>query len=102
MPESVEVWRKERIPDGEGGYVHDFPNEPAATYPGRYRTAGARELEIASQMSASVEGVITLPHDAEILDSDQLRRAGITYNVSGILRQTSELSAHLEVLVKKV
>lgn len=101
MPETVEVIRNTRVSDGEGGYT----TTPAAvaTYPGRYRTAGARELQIAASLQNAVEGVITVPYDAEIVESDTLRRVEIdvTYNVSGILSTSEDLSADLQVLVRR-
>lgn len=102
MPETIEVLRgTERVPDGEGGFT--ITPAAVATYPGRYKTAGARELEIASHLSNSVDGVITVPYDSEILETDTLRRVEIdvTYNVSGIMSATTELSADLQVMVRR-
>lgn len=101
MPETVEVIRTTRVSDGEGGWT----TEPAvvATYPARYKTAGARELQIASYLANSVDGAITVPYDSDVRESDTLRRVeeDITYNVSGIMSATTELSADLGVLVRR-
>ena len=98
MPETCEVIRNTRVSDNEGGWV----TEPSvvATYPCRYRTASATEVQLASSMQTAVDGVITVPHDADIREADTLRRGEVAteYTVTGILDQTQAFSAHVEVL----
>ena len=99
MPDTVEIRRKSRVSDGEGGYTSTWATVETTT--GRYQTAGARELEIASHLANAVEGTITLPFGTDVQETDQLIRAGITYNVSGILSSSDALSAHVRVLVRR-
>ncbi len=99
MPESIEVLRATRAPDNEGGFTNTLA--VVATVPGRFCTASARDIELGSSMQAAVEGVITVPHDADVRSTDRLRRAGQTYAVAGVLTQTADFAAHLEVLVRR-
>ena len=99
MTDEVEIKRPTRVSDGEGGYTNT--RATVETTKGRYQTASARELEIASHLANAVEGTITLPFGTDVRDTDQLVRAGITYNVSGILKSSDALSAHVRALVRK-
>ncbi len=103
MYEVVEVLRNQRVPDSDGGYV--TTPVVVATTKGRYSVAGATEMEIASQMGVNVTGTITIPYvhgiPQGLRGTDRLTRAGKTYNISGILEQTPELSPHLEIMVRE-
>ena len=100
MPEEIAVVREIEGPPDDMNYPTSTLGV-VATYPGRYRTSGATELQMAAQMQASIDGVITLPYSADIRETDTLRREDGDYRVSGIMKNTEELSAHLQVMVRK-
>ena len=100
MYESIEVIRETEGAVDDMGYPTSTVGV-VATYPGRYRTSGATELQMAAQMQASIDGVITVPYSADIRETDTLRRGTEDYRVSGVMKNTEELSAHLEVMVRK-
>jgi hypothetical protein len=103
MPDTVQVIRETWAEDSEG---FDRPTESVvATTKGRYRTATARDLERAGRVASQVEGVMTIPlsHGAPggLQDEDRLTRAGKTYHVRGVLEQSEDLAADLQVLVSE-
>jgi hypothetical protein len=106
MPETIEVSRFIETTDEFGRPIQTWST--VHTTKGRYRTAGATELELAGRLDVDVTGVITLPlaHGTPegLKRQDRLNRveANKTYEVTGLLEATPELSPHLTVLVSEM
>lgn len=106
MPETISVIRRERVSDGEGGFI--LQDTTVATTRGRYATSSANELEIASRLGWTVQATIRMPFNHGIpgglRETDRLRRSedGRLYEVTGILDSSDALQSVTTALVRRL
>lgn len=94
-------WRRRRTPDGQGGWVIDYPDELAKTVRGRIRPASSREREVAASEEREVTHVFYCQASADVRRGDRLQATSpgsdyvLTVEVDA-LREPSLAGEHLE------
>jgi len=90
LPETIEVQRPTRVPDGAGGQAVSW--SPAGTYPGRLAPAGGEdEREFAGRVAGRSLWRITLPAEADVRLDDRVVVGGRTFEVLGVRARSFEV-----------
>jgi hypothetical protein len=104
MPETISVIKQGTTYDPYGGQVLGDPYV-AHTTKGNFRSASATEVANYQRMDERVEAVIKLAVDAApyVDNEDRLYRAeaGLTYEITGIKRDTPDYESFVEVMVRE-
>ena len=82
LPDTATRTRKTYVSDGMGGQT---PDELTTTYACRLASTSGRELEVAARVTSAVTFTITLPHDADVVASDELTVNGRTFKIVAVL-----------------
>lgn len=99
MPLACSVVRITMVSDGAGGFYED--EVVVATTKARLRDMTGSERVIASQITATVTGAVSVPLGVGVRDGDKLDIAGVRYHVPLVIPQTDKLSVHQDVLVTR-
>lgn len=90
LPETIEVQRPTRVPDGAGGETLTYGN--VATCPARLAPAGGEdEREFAGRVAGRSLWRITLPAEADVRLDDRVVVVGRTFEVLGVRARSFEL-----------
>ena len=93
LPETIEVQRPTRVPDGAGGETLTYGN--VATCPARLAPAGGEdEREFAGRVAGRSLWRITLPAEADVRLDDRLLMRGLggrTFEVLGVRARSFEV-----------
>ncbi len=99
MPATCVVWRG--TPEATATGAWKQARSPAGTYPCRYAAGSPRDLARGARPGSVATWTVTLPHDADVLDTDQLRIAGLPWlEVIGLAGAGDEITA-LRVVCKE-
>jgi len=81
LPDVGEIWRRQRVGDGMGGFGETFTR--IATVMCRIRETGERSLEgeIARRHGAMLGYVVTMPFGQDVQMGDQVRVLGRVFEV---------------------
>lgn len=93
---TVLIEQRRRTPDGQGGWVIDYPPEGALTVQGRIRPASSRERETAQLEEREITHVLYLVAGANIDRGDRVTVLDLVVEVEGI-REPSKAGEHLEI-----
>jgi len=90
LPETIEVQRPTRVPDGAGGETLTYGN--VATCPARLAPAGGEdEREFAGRVAGRSLWRITLPALADVRLDDRVVVGGRTFEVLGVRARSFEV-----------
>ena len=90
LPETVEVQRATRAPDGAGGSTESW--QAAGSYPARLAPAGGEaEREMAGRLAGRSLWRVTLPAEADVRLADRVAVAGRTFEVVGVRARSIEV-----------
>jgi SPP1 family predicted phage head-tail adaptor len=88
------IWRRDRTPDGQGGFPIGYVQVAAVR--GRMRPASSGEQEIAAAQGRQITHVLYVLHGTDVARGDQVDIDGMTVEVQGV-REPSRAGYHLEV-----
>jgi len=86
--------RRDRLPDGEGGWVIVYAANGSAR--GRVRPATSAEREVAKMEQRDITHVLYVVHGTDIARGDQVECGDLTLLVQGV-REPSKMGHHLEI-----
>lgn len=82
LPDTATRTRKTYVSDGMGGQT---PSTTTTSYACRLAPTSGRELEVAARVTSAVTFTVTLPHDADVVASDELTVGGRTLKIVAVL-----------------
>lgn len=90
----VRVYRKNRVPDSQGGFIEEFVLQ--AEFKGRLRPASSTEKMRAAKWDSEISHVLYSLTDADIERSDIVRAGGNRVRVIAV-REPSHIGHHFEI-----
>jgi head-tail adaptor len=82
MPETaIAILRNTPADDGQGGETEDW--DTASTVVGRIIEKATAEREEGGKIVSATDGYALLPHDADVVPTDRLRRGSTVFEIVG-------------------